>query len=120
MYSYFAPELFNSQIIATAGSSSMIVGKQDKKNTDQKSDMWSVGVILYTLFSGKVPFSGSSEDEYLRSVKTGTIEFGEPIWSQVSEDLKSFIVKLLQLDPRKRPSAKDALSEKWFSNVPQK
>lgn len=82
--------------------------------------MWSVGVLLYSLFSGKVPFQGSTENEYLMSIKNGTIEFAEPIWEQVSEELKNFIVKLLQFDHRKRPSAKDALSDNWFSKVPQK
>lgn len=48
---------------------------------DNRCDIWSVGVILYIMLSGKVPFEGNTEEEIKESIKnTGEIKFDEPIW----------------------------------------
>eukprot|EP00388_Colpodella_angusta_P024410 GDKJ01063917.1.p1 GENE.GDKJ01063917.1~~GDKJ01063917.1.p1 ORF type:complete len:1157 (+),score=269.35 GDKJ01063917.1:1-3471(+) len=88
-----------------------------KQNYDSKCDIWSVGVILYILLSGRPPFFGDSERKILAAVQVGKYSFRDPVWSTVSEDAKGLIRKLLTYDPAKRPSAAEALTHPWFEKA---
>ncbi len=46
-----------------------------KRRYDEKVDVWSSGIIMYMLLSGKPPFKGSTEKEILEKVSIGTFEF---------------------------------------------
>uniref|UniRef100_A0A6U3VKJ7 Protein kinase domain-containing protein n=1 Tax=Ditylum brightwellii TaxID=49249 RepID=A0A6U3VKJ7_9STRA len=80
---------------------------------DQASDMWSVGVIIYLLLSGDLPFMGRSQRELFRKIVIGTYEFGEEAWGDVSEDAKDLVRGLLVTDPAKRLTATEAMNSKW-------
>ena len=45
------------------------------KNHNEKCDMWSIGVILFVLLSGTVPFDGNSDDDIFQSIKVGKFDF---------------------------------------------
>lgn len=64
----------------------------------EKCDIWSIGVILYVMLSGKAPFNGSNDREILKKVAAATYSFSGEIWSKRSEDVKNFIRKLLEKD----------------------
>jgi calcium/calmodulin-dependent protein kinase I len=81
---------------------------------DQQSDMWSVGCIVYLLLSGNLPFLGRSQKELFRKIISGKYEFREEIWSEISEDAKDLVKKLLVSDPDVRLSAKKALLHPWL------
>lgn len=85
---------------------------------DEKSDIWAVGVIAYLLLSGETPFGGL-DGENLVIVKENIMRaelLFEPldVWEQVSSDGKSFVKRMLQADPKKRPTAKEAQKDDWI------
>jgi serine/threonine protein kinase len=81
---------------------------------DQQSDMWSVGVIMYLLLGGDLPFMGRSQKELFRKIVIGKYEFPEDSWSHVSDEAKDLVKKLLVTDPSQRMSSKDAMASSWM------
>jgi calcium/calmodulin-dependent protein kinase I len=85
-----------------------------RKPYDQQSDMWSVGCIVYLLLCGNLPFLGRSQKELFRKIISGRFDFTEEIWTEVSNDAKDLVRKLLVLDPDARLTAKKALLHPWL------
>lgn len=81
------------------------------------SDMWALGVVLFTMLYGQFPFYDSQPQELFRKIKTA--EFNMPSDGRVSEDSKFIINNLLTLNSEKRLTASDvmehlqALINKW-------
>ena len=85
-----------------------------KKSYDNKCDIWSCGVILYVLLSGKPPFSGEDEKEIMAKVSLGVYKLEGPSWEGVSNEAKEFVCQLMTFDPKNRPDAETALSNHWL------
>jgi serine/threonine protein kinase len=81
---------------------------------DMKSDMWSLGVIVYILLGGYPPFIEQNQRELFRKIRKGQYEFHEEYWGSVSADAKDLISCLLTVNPSKRLSAEEALKHKWM------
>ena len=64
-----------------------------------------MGVVLYIMLSGKVPFPGRSEPEIIQNVMKGEYHFNHPAFSKVSEECKDLIRKCLVKDFKKRITA---------------
>eukprot|EP00177_Eucheuma_denticulatum_P001643 GFKZ01002960.1.p1 GENE.GFKZ01002960.1~~GFKZ01002960.1.p1 ORF type:complete len:438 (-),score=66.65 GFKZ01002960.1:2062-3375(-) len=79
-------------------------------------DMWAVGVLLYIMLSGKMPFYGKNDRACLEMIAKGRYSMPLREWSQISEDAKSLVRGLLQLDPNKRLTANAALHHKWLAD----
>jgi calcium-dependent protein kinase len=58
---------------------------------DEKCDIWSIGVILYTILAGRPPFEGANELEIVSKVIKGVYELNIPELESVSKDAKNFI-----------------------------
>ena len=67
----------------------------------EKSDLWSLGVLIYTLYFKLFPFDGNSREEVLRNITEDTINKLE---KGQNEDLNDLIRKLLIIEPTKRIS----------------
>ena len=78
----------------------------------KRSDIWSLGVVLYQLMTGKLPFSGTTQGEVTRAIKKG--EYEAP--TDCSDELVSFIGKMLVANPDDRCSAAGALDHPWIKN----
>jgi calcium-dependent protein kinase len=82
---------------------------------DEKADIWSIGVIAFILLAeGTPPFLGDSESGTIELVKNEELHFPTQDWAYVSQEAKEFCSLLLQKDPKKRPSAKEALQHAWL------
>ncbi|BDD60830.1 hypothetical protein MAP00_005928 [Monascus purpureus] len=77
-------------------------------------DLWSLGVITYTLLCGYSPFRSESVSDLMEECRSGRIIFHERYWKGVSKDAKDFILELLQPDPAKRPTSEVALKHPWL------
>lgn len=86
-----------------------------KKNYTEKCDLWSCGVILYVMLSGRLPFTGFSKHDIAAKILAGKYDFDHPVWKEISTEAQDFISKLLVVDPSKRLSAKEALEHPWIT-----
>jgi serine/threonine protein kinase len=80
---------------------------------DTPCDMWSVGVIIYTVLGGYRPFRGEGED-VMKQTRYGEYKFHERYWSHVSQDAKDLIARMLTVDPQQRITAEKALKSSWI------
>eukprot|EP01118_Nematostelium_gracile_P002192 TRINITY_DN1241_c0_g1_i1.p1 TRINITY_DN1241_c0_g1~~TRINITY_DN1241_c0_g1_i1.p1 ORF type:complete len:497 (+),score=186.11 TRINITY_DN1241_c0_g1_i1:111-1493(+) len=81
---------------------------------DMAVDIWSIGVISYVLLCGFPPFYGDSQKELFENIMSGTYDFPDPEWTDVSDQAKNFIKKILVVDPEKRYNAEQALNDEWI------
>ncbi|KAF9735711.1 Calcium/calmodulin-dependent protein kinase [Paraphaeosphaeria minitans] len=86
-----------------------------KKGHGKPVDMWSLGVITYTLLCGYSPFRSENLADLIEECKNGRVVFHERYWKDVSKDAKEFISTLLQPEPAKRPTSEEALEHIWLS-----
>ena len=85
-----------------------------KRNYDTKCDIWSCGVILYVILSGKPPFNGDDEKEIMEKVALGAYKIEGVNWEGISEEAKDFVRQLMTFDPKLRPDAETALNNPWM------
>ncbi|KAJ9629212.1 calcium/calmodulin-dependent protein kinase [Exophiala oligosperma] len=86
-----------------------------KQGHGKAVDMWSLGVITYTLLCGYSPFRSENLADLVEECKSGRIIFHERYWKDVSKDAKEFIMNLLQPDPTRRSTSSEALKHIWLT-----
>lgn len=77
-------------------------------------DIWSCGVILYILLSGVPPFWGETENQIFDAIRKGHLDFSEDPWPSISPAAKDCVRRMLDMNPRKRATAKEILRHEWL------
>lgn len=77
----------------------------DRKGHGKPVDMWSMGVITYTLLCGYSPFRSENLRDLLEECTSGSVVFHERYWKDVSSDAKDFILSLIIPDPERRATS---------------
>lgn len=118
-WAYCAPEVFFAHPEIIHGTTAAPTGAATPvpAATSMKSDVWSVGIVLYVLLSGIHPFDPDgrhTRDQIIAKIQEGTFSLTEPLWGSISREAKAMLVKLLSPSPEDRPSATEALSHEWF------
>ncbi|CDH50159.1 protein serine threonine kinase [Lichtheimia corymbifera JMRC:FSU:9682] len=123
--------------IGDFGLSALLVNAQDRKKTvcgtpnyiapeilfsksghDHKVDMWSIGVLMFTLLVGRHPFQQKDVKQIYKKIKQN---YNEPSYEfpsslNISEDAKDLVKKLLVNKPDQRPSVPEVLKHPFFVN----
>jgi len=86
----------------------------------ESCDLWSIGVILYIMLSGRPPFSGKNDRDILKAVQEGNYSLRGDLWDRRSEMVKSLIRGLMNMDAERRLTAKKALEHAWFKKQDEK
>ena len=88
-----------------------------RRKYNEKCDIWSCGIIMYILLTGKPPFSGTTDKEILDKVERGQVfEYFDNDFKDMSPECKHLIKEMLKFDPVKRISVEDALKHRWIKN----
>lgn len=92
---YMAPEVFN-------------------ESYGLECDMWSLGVILYILLTGHMPFGGNNVAEVVENIQSGIYDFRPSEWKHVSEDATLLMRQMLEVDTAERLTAREAVMNEWI------
>lgn len=80
------------------------------RNYGKECDIWSLGVCIFQMLTGEMPFDGSSRKEVFNKICRG--EFDAP--DHLSDEVVDLLVKMIKVDPTKRITAFDCLDHKWI------
>jgi serine/threonine protein kinase len=85
------------------------------KNYNIKSDLWSVGIILYEMLSGKTPFKVKTFYNLIKNIDKNPIEFPKNI--KISDECNDLLFKLLKKNPDERIEWEDFFNHNWLKNI---
>ena len=87
-----------------------------ERNFNEKCDIWSLGIIMFRLFYGYVPFKGNSFEEVINNIKNSPIEYDKDENNNISlsENGEDILSNMIVREVDKRFNVDSCLNHKWF------
>mmetsp|Transcript_46861 Transcript_46861/g.135039 ORF Transcript_46861/g.135039 Transcript_46861/m.135039 type:complete len:536 (-) Transcript_46861:183-1790(-) len=103
----------NTKMAASCGTLAYVAPEVLRHSYTSQCDMWSLGVTVFIVLFGYMPFYGSEQFQ-VRCIKEGRFTQKKDIWSKVSANGQEFVKQLLVVDPNVRLTAEAALKHPWI------
>ena len=81
---------------------------------NKEVDIWSMGIILYYMLCGHLPFKGNKEVIIAEKIVNDNLEFDEDEWEVRSKKVRELIISCLKKEPEERITIDDFLNHPWF------
>merc|ERR1712190_351157 len=94
----------NTKMALSCGTLAYVAPEVLNKNYTGQCDLWSIGVIVFILLAGYMPFNGT-EDVQIAQIRAGRFTVKADKWANISDKAKDFSKKLLTVDPNMRLTA---------------
>mmetsp|Transcript_18060 Transcript_18060/g.38565 ORF Transcript_18060/g.38565 Transcript_18060/m.38565 type:complete len:541 (+) Transcript_18060:97-1719(+) len=106
----------NTKMELSCGTLSYVAPEVLRQSYTSQCDLWSLGVIVFILLVGYMPFSGNSEHKQIANIKQGNYLLRQERWDMVSTTALAFVKQLLRVDPQARLTASQALQHPWIKS----
>ncbi|XP_038115259.1 ribosomal protein S6 kinase alpha-5 [Culex quinquefasciatus] len=125
----FAKSIENNNCLPPAGTIGYAAPEvfEGRSYALESSDLWSLGVVLYTMLCGQAPFtprqffghsnlaSSAKQMEIIMSkIQRGSFDLESSTWVCVSEEAKDLVRRLLSVDPDRRITMEQLLVHDWL------
>ncbi|XP_055392156.1 ribosomal protein S6 kinase alpha-2 isoform X3 [Bubalus kerabau] len=90
-----------------------------RQGYDAACDIWSLGILLYTMLAGFTPFANGPDDtpeDILARISSGKYALSGGNWDSISDAAKDVVSKMLHVDPHQRLTAVQVLKHPWIVN----
>ena len=84
---------------------------------NKEVDIWSMGVILYYMLCGHLPFKGNKEVIIAEKIVNDDLEFDDDEWEIRSKKVRELIASCLKKEPEERITIDEFLNHPWFKKI---